>query len=69
MSAGSDNGTGSGEESFDAASAEHSIARLKVAYESVVTLPRVPGSLTLEAVLEPAEAAPYFIGVRELMSW
>ncbi|MFE7098729.1 hypothetical protein [Streptomyces erythrochromogenes] len=38
-------------------------------YQAVRFLPRVPGSLTLEAVLEPAEAAPYFTGVRELMSW
>ncbi|MFJ2598856.1 hypothetical protein [Streptomyces erythrochromogenes] len=38
-------------------------------YQAVRFLPRVPGSLTLEAVLEAAEAAPYFTGVRELMSW
>ncbi|MGW6612700.1 hypothetical protein ACWGA0_04465 [Streptomyces erythrochromogenes] len=38
-------------------------------YQAVRFLPRVPGSLTLEAVLEPAETAPYFTGVRELMSW
>ncbi|MEU4358327.1 hypothetical protein [Streptomyces virginiae] len=28
----------------------------------------MPGSLTLEAVLEPAEAARCFTGVRDLMS-
>ncbi|MBT2448884.1 hypothetical protein J7F03_17655 [Streptomyces sp. ISL-43] len=38
-------------------------------YPAVRFLPRVPGRLVLEAVLEPAEAAPYFAGVRELMSW
>ncbi|MFJ6783154.1 hypothetical protein [Streptomyces yangpuensis] len=38
-------------------------------YQAVRFLPRVPGSLVLEAVLDPAEAAPCFTGVRELMSW
>ncbi|MGV9312876.1 hypothetical protein ACWDR0_11855 [Streptomyces sp. NPDC003691] len=38
-------------------------------YKAVRFLPRVPGSLVLEKVLEPADAAPFFTGVRELMSW
>jgi hypothetical protein len=37
-------------------------------YRAVRFLPRVPGRLELEAVLGPAEAAPYFSGVRGLMS-
>ncbi|MFE9468998.1 hypothetical protein ACFYNW_36295 [Streptomyces virginiae] len=37
-------------------------------YRAGRLLPRVPGSLTLEAVLEPAEAARCFTGVRDLMS-
>ncbi|MFG2994731.1 hypothetical protein ACGFZK_36460 [Streptomyces sp. NPDC048257] len=38
-------------------------------YQAVRFLPRVPGRLVIEEVLEPADAAPYFTGVRELMSW
>ncbi|GAA2837303.1 hypothetical protein [Crossiella cryophila] len=38
------------------------------AYQAVRFLPRVPGRLDLEEILEPAEAAPYFAGVQELMS-
>ncbi|WP_329016542.1 hypothetical protein [Streptomyces sp. NBC_00690] len=38
-------------------------------YATVRFLPRVSARLALEAVLTPAEAAPYFSGVRELMSW
>lgn len=38
-------------------------------YQAVRFLPRVPGRLVLEAVLEPAAAAPYFAGVRDLVSW
>lgn len=38
-------------------------------YQAVRFLPRVPGNLTLEAALEPAEAAPYFTDLGALMSW
>jgi hypothetical protein len=38
-------------------------------YRAVRFLPRVPGRLELEAVVQPAEAAPYFADVRDLMSW
>ena len=37
-------------------------------YKAVRFLPRVPGILELEAVLDPAEAAPYFAGIQPLMS-
>ena len=37
------------------------------AYRALRFLPRVPGSLVLEEVLEPAVAAPYFADVRPLM--
>ncbi|GII52683.1 hypothetical protein Pth03_10720 [Planotetraspora thailandica] len=38
-------------------------------YQAVRFLPRVPGRLVIEAVLEPDETAPYFAKVQELMSW
>ena len=38
------------------------------AYRTLRFLPRVPGSLVLEEVLEPAAAAPYFADIRPLMS-
>jgi hypothetical protein len=37
-------------------------------YTAVRFLPRVPGVLELEAVLDPAEAAPYFANLQPLMS-
>lgn len=37
-------------------------------YRALRFLPRVPAGLELEAVLDPAAAAPYFAGIRPLMS-
>ncbi|WP_051779751.1 hypothetical protein [Streptomyces sp. NRRL S-241] len=38
-------------------------------YKAVRFLPRVPGRLELEAVLEPDEAAAFFPDLEDLMSW